>query len=263
VRHLRPSGRTNSARSHRRNRTRLTRQGRVIVWVLGALGVQAIALGAFRLSVAPVGAVGLLGSAVSIQTAAPVPFILTRPPAAPRVVPMASVRGLTVDVPGDHVTQVAYHEASLPQALSLRPLGRCLRNANRTKFSKPAPTAGPDYIVMSSRGRPHPATSAVDVAMPAGSRVLAPVTGKITSVVRYYLYGRYLDYKLVIRPEGASKLLVTIIHLDRLRVRKGDLVRAGETAIGVPRVFPFSSQVNDYVGGGIPHVHLEVKERGA
>jgi hypothetical protein len=27
-------------------------------------------------------------------------------------------------------------------------------------------------------------------------------------------------------------------------------------------VFPFSSQVNDYIGPGIPHVHIEVNTLG-
>ncbi|HJP66461.1 MAG TPA: M23 family metallopeptidase [Actinomycetota bacterium] len=247
----------------RRTKTRLTRRGRLVAWVLAAVGIQAIAVGAFQLSVAPAGPVGLLGAALPVQ---PIPLpqtALGARPAVPTAQPMASVRGLTLFLPATQVTVVAYHEAALARALRLRPDGRCIRNANKWKFTTPKPTAGPDYMVMSSRGRPHPATSAVDVAMPKGSRVLAPVTGTIVSVKRYYLYGQYFDFKVVVRPTSSPKLLVTIIHLDRLRVHKGDVVTAGRSAIGIPRVFPFGSQVNNYIGAGIPHVHLEVKERGA
>jgi hypothetical protein len=234
----------------------------LVTWIVAAVGLQAVAAGAFRLSAGPAGPVGLLGAAFPVQ--APVPeAVPASPPAILEVEPMASVRGLTLVVPGIRVKAVAYHEASRARAIALRPRGRCARNANRTKFTPPHATEGPAYLVMSSRGRPHPATSAVDVAMRKGTSVLAPVSGKIVTVKQYDLYGRYRDVKIVIRPSHADHLLVTMIHLDRLQVRKGDVVTAGQSPIGVPRVFPFNSQVNDYIGGGIPHVHIEVKERGA
>jgi murein DD-endopeptidase MepM/ murein hydrolase activator NlpD len=117
-------------------------------------------------------------------------------------------------------------------------------------------------MVMSSRGRPHPATSAVDVAMRPGTRVLAPVSGTVVGVKRYHLYGRYLDFRVAIRPFGLNVLRVVLIHLDQVRVRQGNKVTAGITVLAVPRVFPFQSQVNVYVKSNVPHVHLEVKAVG-
>jgi murein DD-endopeptidase MepM/ murein hydrolase activator NlpD len=157
---------------------------------------------------------------------------------------------------------VAYHEASYAEAKAMRPLGRCVRNANRTKFAVGKATPGPEYMVMSSRGRPHPATSAVDVAMRPRTSVLAPVSGTVVGVKKYYLYGRYLDYRIAIRPTGVNGLRVVLIHVDRVRVRQGSTVTAGVTVLAVPRVFPFHSQVNTYVKSDVPHVHLEVKAVG-
>jgi hypothetical protein len=116
---------------------------------------------------------------------------------------------------------------------------------------------------MSSRGRPHPATSAADIAMLPNAAVLAPVTGTVKSVKTYRLYGTYVDLRLAITPTGHLRLRVVMIHVRAVLVHPGDLVYAGVTRVASVRVFPFSSQVNDYIGPAIPHVHIEVKEIGA
>jgi hypothetical protein len=234
----------------------------MVVWTAGLIGLQVLALGVIKLSTssAPVG----LLAAAPLRSASPQPLVLAPPSPSPARLPdpMAGVGKLVVLVPSHETIGVAYHEASFAEAKRLRPLGRCVRNANRTKFERPKPTEGPDYMVMSSRGRPRPATSAVDVAMRPGVSVLAPVSGTVTGAKRYYLYGRYLDYRVAIRPDGAPELRVVLIHVDELNVRRGDKVTAGITVLAVPRVFPFHSQVNNYVRSSVPHVHLEVKAVG-
>jgi hypothetical protein len=191
------------------------------------------------------------------------PSVVPSSPApSPATVAFATVRGLTLYVPALHVVTLGYHEASYPVALAMTPLGRCVHDYNRYKFTKPPPTAGPDFIVMSSRGRPHPATSAVDVAMRAGTVILSPVTGRVASVRHYLLYGRTPDIRLAIWPEGRTKIQVVMEHLTDLRVRRGQQLFAGVTPIATPRILPFSSQVNDYIGAGIPHIHVEVNTYG-
>ena len=177
-------------------------------------------------------------------------------------VAFARVLGLTLQIPASRLKAVAYHEAALPAALRLHPVGTCGRNANKYKFTCPSPTPGPRYIVMSSRGRVHPATSAADVAMSGRSAVLSPVSGSVYRVKRYWLYGKYLDNRISIIPDRHPGMAVVLIHVAHLRVHHGSRVIGGVTAIGVPRRFPFHSQVNDYVGAGVPHVHLEVKRIG-
>ena len=174
----------------------------------------------------------------------------------------ATVKGLTLRLPAQRPKGVAYHEAAYSAALALKPLGRCARNVNRYKFDCPPTRPGPGYMVMSSRGRGHPATSAVDVAMSKPSRVVSPVTGRVAKVRRYWLYGRYRDYRVSFIPAGRPGLAVVMIHLRRVQVRSGDPVTAGTTVIGMPRRLPFHSQVNGYVGWGVSHIHLEVKRIG-
>src|SRR5439155_17258112 len=114
------------------------------------------------------------------------------------------------------------------------------------------------YTVMSSRGRGTPATSAADVVLPAGTPVRSPVTGRVVEVRPYRLYCRYPDEEVRIRPDGGGPLTVVLIHLTRIRVEPGERVFATLSVIGFPRVFPFRSQVDDYVRGGNPHVHIEI-----
>jgi hypothetical protein len=177
--------------------------------------------------------------------------------------PFARVAGITLSLPARHAVGVGYHEASFPEAKPLVPLGRCARNANRTKFSPPDPSSGPMYVVMASRGRGQPATSAVDVAMGRGSTVLSPVTGRVWRVERYRLYGSYPDVRLTLIASTNPRLKVVMLHVTSPLVHPRALVVAGVTPLGTVRPLPFRSQVNDYLGPGIPHVHIEVKALGS
>jgi hypothetical protein len=112
---------------------------------------------------------------------------------------------------------------------------------------------------MSSRGRAHPATSAVDIVVARGQQVYVPVSGTVVEIKPYRLYGTYRDLRVAIRPTDAPTLQVVMIHLEKVSLEVGDTVVASVTPLGIARVFPFRSQVDDYVTGGRPHVHLEVK----
>ena len=177
----------------------------------------------------------------------------------PQLVVFARFHDIRLFLPAVHVVCVCYHEASYDHAMTLQPLGRLKGDHNRTKFPRDTPhTAGPSYVIMSSRGRSTPATSAVDVVLAAATPFLAPVDGVVTKVRAYRLYGHYKDVELSIRPENDPAFRVVMIHLQRVRVEPGDSAIQGVTPLGEPRVFPFSSQSAYYVGGRHPHVHLEI-----
>jgi hypothetical protein len=143
--------------------------------------------------------------------------------------------------------------------MALQPMGRMRKDYNRTKFpNNEARTDGPDYLIMSSRGRGTPATSAADLVMPRTTKVLSPVSGVVTKVKRYRLYGRYPDVKVEIRPDVAPDMRVAMIHLDEVGLRFGDRVTQGTSVVGRPRSFPFGDQTDLYIAGGDPHVHVEV-----
>lgn len=170
--------------------------------------------------------------------------------------------GLALHLPSDDVLLVGYHEASLPDALPLDPVGDAIANENRTKFTAPGTDPeGPEYIVLSSRGRRQAATSAVDLVMRDDDPVTSLVTGRVTDVRDYYLYGRYPDTRIEIEPLGRPDLRVVLIHVSGVQVRAGDEVTAGETALAAgPNRFDFASHIDRYFPQERwPHVHIEVK----
>jgi hypothetical protein len=171
----------------------------------------------------------------------------------------AMVDDLALTVPHRNPITVAFHEASRVEALEMTPVGRLQVNDNTTRFQPPADTAGPDYRVLSSRGRAAAATSAVDIVVPLGDSITAPVTGRITQVTEYPLYGQIRDWRVEIAPQGRPDLAVVVIHLLRPSVSVGDSVTAGRTPLGVVRLLPFDSHVDYASDEKQPHAHIEVK----
>jgi hypothetical protein len=176
----------------------------------------------------------------------------------PRFEYLPKLEGVELWLAEDAVA-VAFHEASRNGAEALRPTGICAVCRNRAKFRRPPKQGDLPYIVMDSRGRPFPATSAVDIVLRMGVPVHAPVDGTVRNVKRYRLYGRYPDVRVAIAPDADPGRRVVLIHLRGVTVRRGDRVEASTTVIGRVRSFPFESQVDRYVRGSFPHVHIEVR----
>ena len=189
------------------------------------------------------------------------PSPLVPPAAGPSLPVFARSDGMALHLVSADAVGVAFHEASYRDATELRPVGRCSVCRNRRKFS-PSEHGETDleYIVTDTRGRQTPATSAADVVVPRGADVFAPVTGIVTGLRHYRLYRRYPDVRVEITPALAPDRLVVLLHLDAVAVHRGQQVDASVTKIGSVRGFPFESQVDRYIRGGYPHVHLEVKD---
>jgi hypothetical protein len=184
------------------------------------------------------------------------------PSPAPPVLPVfATGGGVPLRLLATDPVLVAFHEASYEEGVTLRPTGVCGRCKNPTKFTPPQPRdRSLRYLVMHSRGRDTPATSAADVMLREGTAVLSPVTGVVARVRRYRLYRTYPDVRVEIVPELAPQRRVVMLHLGAVGLVRGDAVEASVTVIGAPRRLPFESQVDRYVRGRYPHVHLEVKD---
>ena len=179
-------------------------------------------------------------------------------PQGPRGNPFARAKGVALWLPAPNPVGIAYHEASFDWALPLHPLGRLKINGNAWKYDAPSDSPGRRYIVMFSRGRSTPATSAVDFVMHRSTPARSPVSGTVVDVHEYHLYCRYPDMSVTIAPQGHPRMGVVLIHLDRVQVQPGDRVFATLSVLGYPRVFGFGSQVDDYFEGGNPHVHIEI-----
>ena len=174
----------------------------------------------------------------------------------------ATFGDLELYLPTESPVVVGFHEASTDGALAIAPLGQVESNDNTTKFEPPEEVEqGPGYRVMASRGRVHAATSAVDVVMRDDDPVRAPVSGTVTDVREYVLYGNHRDVRLEIMPDDAPELRLVMIHIAEVEAEIGDEVRAGQTVLaGTARPFPFGSQVDRFTEPDRwPHVHLEIK----
>jgi hypothetical protein len=234
---------------------RLTRQGR---WsrVAGISAGAAILLASW--------APGLMLSLRGTEPASSPAAEASEPgmPAAPEraLSVFATTGGLELQLVSPATLAVAFHEAAREGAVALTPRGGCAVCRNRAKFTPPPPSGrDPSYIVMDSRGRSAPATSAVDVVLPRRTPVLAPVTGTVRNVKGYRLYRRYPDIRVAIAPDADPRRRVVVIHLRGVTLQRGDRVVASTTVIGRVRSFPFRSQVDRYVRGSSPHVHIEVR----
>lgn len=184
------------------------------------------------------------------------------PPEAADVQPFAAVGDVVVSLPSTDVLLVGYHEASLPGVLAMRPIGTGASNSNTTRITLPPDDEeGPAYHVMSSRGRVHPPTSAVDLVMRDDDPVLAPVDGVVTQVRPYQLYGAHPDTRIEIQPDADPDVRLVLIHVDDVHLQVGDRVTTGVTELaGSANRFPFASHVDRYLDERWPHVHMEVKD---
>jgi len=174
---------------------------------------------------------------------------------------LGRVGDLLVHVPAEDAVLVSYHEAAFPEALAISPFGSLLGNENPTRgIDHVADADGVPFHVQVSRGRANAPTSAVDVVMRPGEAVRAPVTGTITDVRSYRLYGSHVDVRLELRADDAPDRAVVLIHVQDIMVAAGDRVVVGDVLAGAARQFPFSAVVDRQTAPDrFGHVHLEVK----
>ncbi len=171
----------------------------------------------------------------------------------------AKAAGIKLTPPTKKIVKYTYHESMFRPAVQLRPQGRpqLIGNSN---FRTPNKTPGPRYIVLPSRGRGTGAATASDIVLRRNSPVTSPVDGTIVDVTDYRLYCAKADTRVIVRPRERPDLRVVIFHVDKVKLQRGDQVRAGETKLGRVRFFANSrAQYDDFVPGDHPHVHIEVQ----
>jgi murein DD-endopeptidase MepM/ murein hydrolase activator NlpD len=162
-------------------------------------------------------------------------------PADPTEV-FAQVGDLALRLPSHAVVVHGFHEAS-----------------NRTSFAMTP--VGDEPRLLPSRGRPAPATSAVDIVLVDDEPVRSPVTGTVEVAESFHVYGKHPDRRIVLVPDDAPELRVVVLHVTGVAVTTGDRVEAGVSVLAESaRRFPFRSQIDDETAPDAwPHVHYEVR----
>lgn len=159
-------------------------------------------------------------------------------------------RNLLLPVAARDVTIIAYQPLSDERAVAFSPIGD-QANANalvrffRGLFAAEAPVRY--YLLEGKDGDP---TSSVLVGALPGSAITAPVSGIVTAVKQYKLYGKYDDVQIDIRPEEMSGITISLLLVDEPVVSIGEVVTAGKTQLGKVRECP-----NGLGAGLTPYTH--------
>lgn len=157
--------------------------------------------------------------------------------------PFATFGPLSLIHPSDRVEAIGFHESTNEGARQLEPLDTAV-----------AP------FTMETRERGTGSRTAADIVIDPDRPVRAPVTGTVVRSGTYVLYCQYSDDFAVIEPDDRPGWEVKILHINHVRVFRGDRVEAGITVIADgPTILPFGSQVDDGTSApSWPHVHVEV-----
>ncbi len=168
---------------------------------------------------------------------------------------VANVAGVELRSPTHAVAVAGFHEGST-RSLALEPADAAHDHGPQAPVLR---EGTPPVVVMPSRGRPAPATSAVDLAVAADTPLVSPVTGTVVGVSQYALYGNVTDWLVEVRPDAAPDLVVRIFHVVDPSVAMGQRLEAGATPFAAAaRLLPFPSQVDGWTTTPLPHVHVQV-----
>jgi hypothetical protein len=171
-------------------------------------------------------------------------------------------RNLLLPIAADDATIVAYQAVSDERAMALTPIGD-QANANAlVRFFRSVFSSEPSiryYLIDGADGEP---TTSVLVGAAPGSIVTAPISGVVTGVKEYLLYGKYTDVQIDIRPEKSSGTTVSILFISDPVVSIGEVVTAGKTTLGKVRECPaeLGATLAAYTHDSGSHVHLQVSE---
>jgi hypothetical protein len=171
-------------------------------------------------------------------------------------------RNIVLPVAAGDATIIAYQPVSDERAVALNPIGEQANSSGIVRFfrgilSGDAPVR---YYMLDGDGGE--ATSSVLVGAASGSPVTAPVSGVVTGVKQYKLYGKYDDVQVDIRPEGMSGTTVSIMFLSDVSVSIGEVLSAGKTELGKVRACPadLGSVLSPYTHDSGDHVHMIVTQ---
>ncbi len=175
---------------------------------------------------------------------------------------------LRLPVRCDDLTALAFHQASGDKALEIRSL---LPDADmdapdivqRVASESRDPLGdivGGTCLRMWRSNRTGEPNTAADIGARPGTTVYSPVTGTVTLVRPYQLYGKHDDIEVHIRPDGYEDVDLVLIHLDGVTVAAGERVEGGATRIGAVRSMSdkMDLQLGRYEPTGGNHVHLQI-----
>lgn len=171
-------------------------------------------------------------------------------------------RNLLLPVAAGDATIVAYKPVSDERAISLSPIGDQANANGVVRFFRGIFSGEPSVRYYLLKGEGGATTTSAMVGALAGSPVTSPVSGIVTAVKSYKLYGKYDDVRIDIRPEEMSGTTVSLLFVDEPVVSIGEVVTAGKTQLGKVRECPeeLGATLAQYTHDSGSHVYLQATE---
>jgi murein DD-endopeptidase MepM/ murein hydrolase activator NlpD len=171
-------------------------------------------------------------------------------------------RNLLLPVAAGDATIIAYQPVSDERAVPLDPLGDQANSNALVRFFRGIFSGEPLVRYYLIDGEGGETTGSVLIGAPAGSPVTAPVSGVVTAVKEYKLYGKYDDVRIDIRPEELSGDTISLMFISDPVVSIGEVVTAGKTQLGKVRECPseLGATLAQYTHDSGSHVNMIVTE---
>jgi hypothetical protein len=171
-------------------------------------------------------------------------------------------RNLLLPVAARDVTIIAYQPVSDDGAVQFSPIGDRSNSNALVKFFRGIFAGEPSVRYYLLPGDGAGATGSVLVGAAPGAPVTAPISGTVTAVKHYMLYGKYDDVQVDIRPEEMSGITVSMLFVDEPVVSIGEVVTAGKTQLGKVRDCPeeLGKQLAVYTHDSGSHVFMQATE---
>jgi len=171
-------------------------------------------------------------------------------------------RNMILPVAAGDATIIAYQPISDERALALVPIGDKANTSAIVRFFRGIFAGEPLVRYYQLDGEGSSPTNSVLIGAPVGSLVTSPVSGTVTGVKEYKLYGKYDDVQIEIRPEELSGTTVSIMFISDPVVSIGEVVSAGKTQLGKVRECPseLAAPIARYTHDSGAHVHIKVTE---
>jgi len=175
-------------------------------------------------------------------------------------------RNMALPVSAGDVTIIAYNPLLDERGIPLTPNGNRINGGviSRTLGRLFSGDSSINYYVLEGTAAGLGDTGSVDIGAPTGTPIVAPVSGVVTGVTDYMLYGKYADVQVDIAPDGVSDATVSILFVDSPAVTIGQTVEAGKTQLGTVRepAGELGARLAELTHDSGSHIHIQVM-RGA
>jgi hypothetical protein len=171
-------------------------------------------------------------------------------------------RNLLLPVAARDVTIIAYQPVSDDRVVQFSPIGDQANSNALVRFFRGIFAGEPSVRYYLLPGDGTGATGSLLVGAAPGCPITAPVSGTVTAVKHYKLYGKYDDVQVDIRPEEMSGITISMLFVDEPVVSIGEVVTAGKTQIGKVRECPeeLGKQLGVYTHDSGSHVFMQATE---